>query len=523
MNATTLLEHLPVGTDSIMGHARLDFELPKGRIAGRGELFISVRGRPRLKVRVEQFYAEPPYDSSPIPFLTGADPIKAERVVSFSLGARECRFTSLLLETDTGTFSATAGIVEPNEIYPTVESVTATILDLVFTPREAREPRFWLATLHCSCSDFAMNRPANHVLAFPDRMLYPFQDNQRYCAFQPLAYEADSSNVPFDAIIFGDLDTCRDFSTAIEALPTGILHALAFGLGGEVLMSRLELRDVDGHVVRRDFFSTSLETARSVTPCFTIFDDGVGSGIAAFLTKFLTLPAESRRELIPAMNLIRSGAPGGRPIEDSITDLVRALDNLVRAGGLAQQNLLDSLAGELRERVRNILRDATAQIRRLRASAPADSLTTSVLERMEGRVANAGTTDLNFGISLRILAEKHGLNDFTVLGEHSSLAGFGYEGLLSFMRGQVIHEGHLNIETRSQLRAWFEFAQHLHDLGKRLILHAISYVGTYQPSNTRFLGPRPLDWVKSEMTLPQLGFSQGLPRLPNTGGDRRSN
>lgn len=229
MNAATLLEHLPVGTDSIIGHARLNFELPEGRLSGRGELSVPVRGRPCLKVRVEQFSAEPPYDSSPIPFLTGAEPIKAGGVVSFSLGARECRFASLLLETDAGTFSATASIVEPNEIYPAVQSVTATILALVFTPREAREPRFWLATLHCSCSDFAMNRPANHVLAFPDRMLYPFQGDRGYCAFQPLAYEADSSNVSFDAIIFGDLDTCRALSTAIEAclvtmLATGRMH-----------------------------------------------------------------------------------------------------------------------------------------------------------------------------------------------------------------------------------------------------------------------------------------------------------
>jgi hypothetical protein len=174
--------------------------------------------------------------------------------------------------------------------------------------------------------------------------------------------------------------------------------------------------------------------------------------------------------------------------------LVRALDNLVRALGLAHQNLLDSLGDELHECVSNILRDASAQIRRLRSCPAADSLTSSVLKRIEGRVANAGATDLNFGVSLRILTEKHGLNDFTVLGKHSSLAGIGYEALLSFMRGQVIHNGHLNIETRPQLRAWFEFAQHLHDLSKRLILSTIPYEGTYQPSNTRFWGPRPLDW-----------------------------
>jgi hypothetical protein len=213
------------------------------------------------------------------------------------------------------------------------------------------------------------------------------------------------------------------------------------------------------------------------------------------------------------MTLVRSGSPGGRPIEDSLADLVRALDSLVRYFGLAQQNLLNLLKGELRERVRHIIEDASAQIKQLRVSAVEDSLIISVLDRINGRVANVATTDVNFGVSLRMLTEKHSLNDFTVLGQHSSAAGFGYEGLLSFMRGQVVHEGHLNIETRPQLRAWFDFAQHLHDLGKRMILRAMSYTGTYQPSNARFLGPRDLDWVKSEMTIEQLGFSQGLPEL----------
>jgi hypothetical protein len=311
--------------------------------------------------------------------------------------------------------------------------------------------------------------------------------------------------------MFGEVDTSFDLSSTIAVLPTGILNALAFGLGSAVEMSRLELRDADGYIVRREFFSTSTEIQRTGTPCFTIFDTGVGSGISAFLTKFLSLPTGTRSELVPAITLVRSGSPGGRQlIEDSLTYLIRALDSLVRSHKMAQQNLLDLLDGEMRDRVRPILRDASGQIARLQASSSADSLATSVLNRIKGRVENAATTDRNFGVALRMLAERYSLNDFKVLEQNFS----GYEGLLSMMRGQVVHEGHLNIKTRTQLRAWFEFALYLHDLAKRLILRAISYEGTYQASNKKFLGPSDLDWVKPETTVEQLGFSRGLPELP---------
>jgi hypothetical protein len=196
MNATTLLEYLPCETDSVKGWALLEFELPNGQIAGASELWIPSRGRPRLRLRLEQFRAEPPYDASPVAFLAGTEPTASNAARSFSIGGRECRFTSLLLETDSGTYSATAGVVQADQIYPTVESVTADIIDLVFTPKEVRHPRFWLATLHASCSEFAMRRPASHVLAFADRLLYPFKTASDLMHFNPLRTKERAAMCP---------------------------------------------------------------------------------------------------------------------------------------------------------------------------------------------------------------------------------------------------------------------------------------------------------------------------------------
>jgi hypothetical protein len=125
MNATTLLEYLPSETDSVRGSAQLAFEFPNGEIAGLGELWLPVHGYPRLKLQMEQFRAEPPYDAFPDAFFGGTEPTANDGVISYSIGGRECRFTSLLLETDAGTFSATTGIVEPDKTFTTVESVTA--------------------------------------------------------------------------------------------------------------------------------------------------------------------------------------------------------------------------------------------------------------------------------------------------------------------------------------------------------------------------------------------------------------
>jgi hypothetical protein len=61
---------------------------------------------------------------------------------------------------------------------------------------------------------------------------------------------------------------------------------------------------------------------------------------------------------------------------------------------------------------------------------------------------------------------------------------------------------------RSFRERWFEFARHLHDLCKRIILREAKYAGTYQSSTNTWKGEYAVDRVTPTMTVKDLGFSQ---------------
>ncbi len=60
--------------------------------------------------------------------------------------------------------------------------------------------------------------------------------------------------------------------------------------------------------------------------------------------------------------------------------------------------------------------------------------------------------------------------------------------MLSAVRGEVIHNGFLRIKDRRDLRSWYDFACHLHDLCKRIIMREINYGGSYQASTNAWSG-----------------------------------
>ena len=64
-----------------------------------------------------------------------------------------------------------------------------------------------------------------------------------------------------------------------------------------------------------------------------------------------------RQSLIPALNLLRSGAPGSSTIEESITDLVKPLDNLCANYGFTTQDLLVRLDQDNRGKVQDVISD----------------------------------------------------------------------------------------------------------------------------------------------------------------------
>jgi hypothetical protein len=237
-----------------------------------------------------------------------------------------------------------------------VEFATATIADLTFTPPTAREPRYWLAPLIGPFAELKLNRPAHHTLAFPDHWTYFFRERTCTCGIQPLRSKTSECEFVFDALAFGDLAQEPTLADPSEVIPPGLLNAISFALGAEVQMPYLETRDSNGNLVRRFFLSSRPKADTAIGQVFSfIHGTEPDSGIGAFLSLFFSTPDDLQEQLTVVMNLVRSGAPGNGPIEDSIADLVKALDNLIKATGFAQQNLLECLEPEHGERIKAIV------------------------------------------------------------------------------------------------------------------------------------------------------------------------
>jgi hypothetical protein len=108
------------------------------------------------------------------------------------------------------------------------------------------------------------------------------------------------------------------------------------------------------------------------------------------------------------------------------------------------------------------------------------------------------------------LLKELNLHDADVLDRHyASLTPPGsWAGILSAVRGEVIHNGLLRIKDVESLRSWFDFSRHLHDLCKRIILREAKYGQTYQSSTNPWKGHYSVDRVTPTMTVKDLGFSQ---------------
>jgi hypothetical protein len=83
----------------------------------------------------------------------------------------------------------------------------------------------------------------------------------------------------------------------------------------------------------------------------------------------------------------------------------------------------------------------------------ADRRELMALDRILERIRDVARTDRHFGIAVGMLLKRFGMLDAEVLEKHCISNGRTYEQLLSAVRGQVIHEGHLAL--RSVIRSEF--------------------------------------------------------------------
>jgi hypothetical protein len=211
------------------------------------------------------------------------------------------------------------------------------------------------------------------------------------------------------------------------------------------------------------------------------------------------------------MNLVRSGTPGDAAVDESIGDLMKALDAVCKIHGLTRQNLALKLDTRCSKVVSEALEEAREKLKRLRKECETDGRLDqlSVLDRVISRQANALGEERDFGIAFRELLKQLSLFDFDAMNAYYSRLSkpLTWEGLVSFVRGQVIHTGAIDVGGTDEILRWFEFLRHLHDICKRVILREIGYRGTYATTNVTYTGQYQIDRVRPSTQPNELGYS----------------
>ncbi len=498
----------------IKGAARLSFHAPDGEIQGAGTISLSPDARASVLVDVENYSIPPEYHNLLMAFLEGAPPEVSDGRTTFRMGLTQKEKTcEIEIETSEGSFRSPSALIGQSHfdmLGGTNASIDVLPFGLEFSVKNAGHEEVWCMPLVGDLSEF---RNCPNACWINGQIPYiHFTADGHDCGlviFKPSARAHEYSAAAFG--IIGDRP--HDNADQISALiPWGLLAALDFASGSDIHAPWIELRRQDGALKRRIHLQFGGNKAESGFGAFSRFDSArLGSGIADFLMRFFSMTQEQRRAVTPAMSLIRRGAPGSCTIDESITNLVKALEAACQRSRLGRVNLEAKLDASNSTAVRSVLEEAKEKLKQIRRQCKDDGRSDqlAVLDKIISRQANVAGDELDFGITFSDLLRKFGLKDGEVMEKYYSTlrGGTTWEGLLSTIRGEVIHEGAIHVEGRAEIVSWFQFSRHLHDVCKRIILLEIGYKGTYAASNVSWRGTYELDRVTPSTTTEQLGYT----------------
>jgi hypothetical protein len=500
------------------GSARISFGSPKGEVSGSGTIRLSPDGRVTMRVEVEEYAIPPEYHDFLLPFIQGSIPkTTGAGATTFGIGSATQSIEDVQLTATNARFRATRAMVSNShfELFGGQNAwieIVANDLELIIQDDTHDLEEMWCMPLFGNLGEF---HACGNTSWLDDRSPCIHFDADGYgCGLLIFNPTDQSKQGDCAAVAFGNIGgrPHRRVEEVRELVPWGLISALDFACGSDITSPWLELRDQNGCLLRRTHQRAGTTHQEDGFAAFSRFDSSkIASGIAEFLRCFFRLPQQQRRSLAPPMNLIRSGAPGSATIDESIADLVKALDAICKRHGLGRTNLIKNLDSANSTAVERVTKEAREQLLLIRKQCKSDQKVDqlAVIDKIISRQANITGDELDFGIAVSALLNKFGLDDPAAMNTHYSQLpnDITWEGLLSSVRGQVIHSGAIHMNSRAELLAWFEFTRHLHDICKRLVLREIGYEGTYSASNIPYTGEHELDRVTPSTTTAQLGYT----------------
>lgn len=503
-----------------IGPCTVILEDPTGSVTGQASMRVATETCGEAEISINEFQAPPEYNNNLVAFLNASLPKReGERVVvSIPATGHDRRISSLTVETESGIFTATSGILINSGFCGLNNNKTISLVlnDLVLCRHTDAIGKYWLMPLNGPFAEYHRARSVPpHVLVQNGESYIPFSVDGHACGLQIFG-KGKSPKHPlatYDAIAFGEISMSADTLEGMwAALPSGLQNALSFSIGADVTAPWIEARGEDGELIRRFFHRVGRRSTQDGFGAFSpVNERRADSGIGPFLNAFYSVSTERRDSLLVPLNLIRSGAPGSSNIDDSITDLIKALDNICKTHGLTSQDLFNRLEKDNQQHVVTLLDEARRNLLTIRSdnASTGRQEQADVLNIILSKVASATTRSRDFGIAVKDLLKSLRLHDAEVLDNYYQglgQQGVSWAGILSVARGEVIHNGFLRIKDRRALRSWFDFARHLDDLCKRIILREVDYHGCYQASTNPWRGEYSVDRVLPTMAVKDLGF-----------------
>jgi hypothetical protein len=424
------------------GRGRISFSSPDGEVSGPTTVELSSGGKITIRTHIEHYVIPAEYRNLLMPFLHGAIPKQDGNKTVFK-DRGEHSITGIEVTVADGRFRGTRGLVGGSHIdlfgnkNATLDIVPG---DLEFVVAENESEELWCIPLFGGLGEF---RGCENACSITDHVPYiHFVADGHSCGVRIFEPSDAADDRRFSAVAFGAVDG-RPHGTPDEVsalIPWGLFPALEFSCGGDVGSPWIELRGSDRQLRRRIHFRFGSRGHKEGYPAFSLFDSArADSGISAFMRRFFNLPQDIRRLLTPAMNLIRSGAPGNVSVDGSIADLVKALDAICKRHNLTRQNLLENLDPANAKSVADVTVEARERLGVIRRQCKADGKLdqVAVIDRIVSRQANVATSETDFGVAVAALLRKANLHDATAMNAYySSLpVDVTWEGLLSSIRG----------------------------------------------------------------------------------------
>ena len=292
--------------------------------------------------------------------------------------------------------------------------------------------------------------------------------------------------------------------------PFHLIDVLKLATGGRIAVPWIEVRDQEGHLVRRFHPKFGFPNYRKG---HAAIDGAMNQGIGDLISSSQTSEHLGKPAFRIAANHLVESWLDGLTIEDRMFHFSKVIEVLSEQFDLKKSSVNSILPASVLSEVKCLLKKTKQQISGIphKLETPINEDAEKLLQRIANRVENGWSFSVSFGEQTVRLIEKFEFPDAAIINAHFGIHprkdGKTWSDTLTRLRSEVVHEMHFRISSGDDhIEDIIQIQRHLHDILMRILLKMLNYDGTYQPVLKIGSTDSPLDWVKPDTPASELGY-----------------